>query len=148
MNCMRNLEKQVGQIFKMVERTEDRQIKGECELTDLAKSVEFITQKFDEYETDRREKDAIIATLQNELMSASMKVEDLETKMERQEQYSRRNCILIHGLKEENNESTDDRVLTLFREVLNEEVLLADLDRTHRIGKKKETQAANHVQLL
>ena len=137
MNFMRNLEKQVGQIFKMLERTEDRQIKGECQRTDLAKSVEFITQKFDEYETDRREKDAIIATLQNELMSASMKVEDLETKMERQEQYSRRNCILIHGLKEENNESTDDRVLTLFREVLNEEVLLADLDRKHRIGKKK-----------
>ena len=48
------------------------------------KGVEFITQKFDEYEKDRREKDAIIATLQNELKSASMKVEDLEKKMERQ----------------------------------------------------------------
>ena len=35
-------------------------------------------QKFDEYE-----KDATIATLQNELKSASMKVEDLEKKMER-----------------------------------------------------------------
>ena len=57
--------------------------------------------------------------------------------MERQEQYSRRSCILIHGLKEEKNESTDDRVLKLFREELNEDVLLADLDRTNRIGKKK-----------
>ena len=57
--------------------------------------------------------------------------------MERQEQYSRRNCILIHVLKEEKNESTDDRVLKLFREELSEIVL-----------KKKETQAANHVQLL
>ena len=44
--------------------------------------------------------------------------------MERQEQYSRRNCILIHGLKEEKNESTDDRVLKLFREELNEDVLM------------------------
>ena len=58
--------------------------------------------------------------------------------MERQEQYSRRNCILIHGLKEEMDESTDDRVLKLFREELNEDVLLADLDRTHRIGKKRD----------
>ena len=64
----------------MLEKTEDRQIKGECQLTDLAKGVEFITQKFDEYEKDRREKDAIIATLQNELKSASMKNEDLEKK--------------------------------------------------------------------
>ena len=67
--------------------------------------------------------------------------------MERPEQYSKRNCILIHGLKEKMDRSTD-RVLKLFREELNEDVLLADLDKTHRIGEKKVTQAANHVQLL
>ena len=56
---------------------------------------------------------------------------------------------MIHGLKGEKNESTDDRVLKLFREELTEDVLLVDvdLDRTHRI-RKKETQAANHVQLF
>ena len=139
MNCMRNLEKQVGQILRMVEKTEDSQIKGECQLTDLAKGVEFITQKFDEHEKDRREKDAIIATLQNELKSASMKVEDLE--MEKQEQYSRRNSILIHGLKEEKSESTDDRILKLFREELNEKVLLTALDRTHRIRKNRDSSS-------
>ena len=80
MNCMQNLEKQVGQIFKMLEKTEDCQIKGKYQLTDLAKGVEFITQKFDEYEKDQQEKDAIIATLQNELKSTSMKVKDLEKK--------------------------------------------------------------------
>ena len=124
MNCMQNLEKQVGQIFRMLGKTEDRQIKGECQLTDLAKGIEFITQKFDEYEKDQREKNAIIATLQNELKSASMKVEDLE--MEKQEQYSRRNYILIHGLKEEMMERTHDRVLKLFKDKLNEHVLSAD----------------------
>ena len=57
--------------------------------------------------------------------------------MERQEQYSRRNYILIHGSKEEKNVSAYDRVLKLFREGMNEDVLLADLDRTHRLGGKK-----------
>ena len=47
----------------MFEKNEDCQVKGECQLTDLAKGVEFITQKFDEYEKDWREKDAIIVTL-------------------------------------------------------------------------------------
>ena len=28
--------------------------------------------------------------------------------MERQEQFSKRNCILIHGLKEEKNESANE----------------------------------------
>ena len=127
MNCIQNLEKQVGQIFKVLKKTEDCQIKGECQLTDLAKGVEFITQKFDEYQKYRREKDAMIATLENELKSTSMKVGDLDKRKERQEQYLRRNCILIHGLKEEKNKSTDERVLKLFREELNEDVLLADV---------------------
>ena len=77
-----------------------------------------------------------------------MRVEDLEKKLDRQEQYSRRNCILTHGLKEEKNKSTDDRVLKLFREELNEDILV-DLDRTHGIRKKKkETRTPNHVWLL
>ena len=67
----------------MLEKTEDCQIKGECQLSDLAKGVDFITQKFDECEKDRHGKDAIIATLQNELKSASMKVEDLEKNPEK-----------------------------------------------------------------
>ena len=140
MNCMQNLEKKFGQIFKMLEKTEARQIKGECQLTDLAKGVEFITQKFDEYEKDRREKDAIIAALQSELKNSNIKVEDIEKKIERQEQYPRRNYIIIHGLKEEKNESTNDKVVKLFREELNEDVLLEDLNRTHRIGKKRLKQ--------
>ena len=49
---MKGLERQVGQIFRMLEETEDCHIKGECQLTDLAKGVDFITQKFDEYEKD------------------------------------------------------------------------------------------------
>ena len=61
--------------------------------------------------------------------------------MGRQEQYSSRNCILIHGLKEEQNESTDDRVLELFREELHEDISLVDLDRTHRIGKKRHSNS-------
>ena len=53
MNCMQNLEKQVGQIFKMLKKTEDHHIQGKSQLTDLAKGVDFKTQKFDEYEEDR-----------------------------------------------------------------------------------------------
>ena len=72
MNCMQNLKKQVGQVFKMLEKTGDRQLTINVNsLLIRQKGVEFIIQKFDEYEKDRREKDAIIATLQNELKSAT-----------------------------------------------------------------------------
>ena len=45
------------------------------------------------------------------------------------------------ALKEKMDKSIDDRVLKLFREKLNEDVLLADLDRTHRIGKKSDSSS-------
>ena len=80
-------------------------------------------------------KDAVIETLQSDSKRVSMHAEDVEKKMDRQEQYSGINCILLYGLKEE-NERTDHRVLKLFREELNEDVLV-DLDRTHRIEKKR-----------
>ena len=78
-------------------------------------------------------------------MNSNIKVEDPEKKIETQEQYSRRNCIIIHGLKEEKNESTNDKVVKLFREELNEDVLLADLDRTHRIKKKDSSSKPRPV---
>ena len=93
-------------------------------------------------------KDATNVTLQSELQRASMKVEDLEKKMHRQEQYSMRNCVLNYGLKEEKNESTDDRVLKLFREELNEEILLVDLDSAHRTGKKGDSNSKPHPVII
>ena len=38
-------------------------------------------------------------------------------------------------------ERTDDRVLKLFKDKLNEDLLSADLDRTHRIGKKSDSSS-------
>ena len=49
---MQNLEKQVGQIFKILVNTVERQIKCECQITNLAKCVDFVTQKLDDYEKD------------------------------------------------------------------------------------------------
>ena len=55
--------------------------------------------------------------------------------MDRQEQYSRRNCLLIHGIKEEKDENTDNVVIKFIQDDLQEEINIEDLDRMHRIGK-------------
>ena len=55
--------------------------------------------------------------------------------MDRQEQYSRRNCLLIHGITEGNQENTDDLALQISKEKLDIELTQRDLDQTHRIGK-------------
>ena len=45
------------------------------------------------------------------LKKCPSKIDEMAEKLDRQEQYSRRNCILIHGLAEQWNENTDQLVL-------------------------------------
>ena len=76
------------------------QIKGEQHLIDLNKTVNFICEKCDIYERDRSEKERTICELQNNVNDTPTTIESLEGCLDRHEQYSRRNCFLIHGLKE------------------------------------------------
>lgn len=57
------------------------------------------------------------------------------------EQYSRRNCLLIHGIDENGPQSEVDCVhaaVDIFRGTLNLEITPACIDRAHRIGVKKQ----------
>ena len=51
------------------------------------------------------------------------------------EQYSRRNCLLVHGVEEQEQENTDNIVLNVIKEHLDIELSVKDLDRSHRIGE-------------
>ena len=61
--------------------------------------------------------------------------------MDRQEQYSRQNCLLIHGITEGNQENTDDLALEFFREKIDIELTQIDLDRTHRIEESDKNSS-------
>ena len=109
-NCLKILEVKVKEIFDLANTTNESQIKGEQQLKCLTESVEFISARFDEYEADRKKKD------------------------DRQEQYSRRNCILIHGVKENQNEDSDKVVVNKLESEMDLEISPGDIDRIHRIG--------------
>ena len=65
---------------------------------------------FDEFEKDRKEKEKIIKGLKQEVSSLKERVEKLEKIGDDHEQYFRRNCLLLHGIEE---------FLPLFRAVIN-----------------------------
>ena len=66
----------------------------------------------------------------------------MEAQVDQQAQYSHRNCLLFHGIKEQKNEDTDSIIINTFKEEMNIKILPNDLDRSDRIGnpktKKKE----------
>ena len=97
-NCLQNVKKSVKEIHEMQEKTQSSQIKGELQLKELSEAVEFITKKFDQYEAGRQEKEKIINDLQGKVSEMSNELEVLKNSPDRQQLYSRRNCVLIHGI--------------------------------------------------
>lgn len=65
------------------------------------------------------------------------RIDMLENKIDQLEQYSRRNCLLIHGLKETTQEDTTDIALNLFADKLElPQIHRTEIDRSHRLGPK------------
>ena len=61
-------------------------------------------------------------------------------KIDRQEQYSRRSFILIHGIAENKEENTDQQVIDFINENLDIKIDEIDIGRPHRIGRSDKTK--------
>jgi hypothetical protein len=66
-------------------------------------------------------------------VSCHLKVDDLE-------QYGRRHSIRIFGIPESDKEDTDLLALDVFNKKLNVPVTLADVNRSHRVGRRQPPQ--------
>ena len=101
----------------MQEKTQSSQIKGELQLIVLNEAVEFITEKFDQYVADRKEKRENYRQFAGESFKNVEWITSTEefTRSRWQQQYSRQNCILIHGISEQKGEDTDEQVLKIFK---------------------------------
>ena len=107
LNCFKTLDKQVKELYILAQSNNEKNIKGKKQLLDLTESVNFMTQKFDDYEKDRVEKEKLIKDLREEISSLRNEHDQLKSDVENQEQYFRRNCLLVHGIPEEQGESVD-----------------------------------------
>ena len=67
----------------------------------------------------KTEQRKIIEDIKSELDSLSTKIEKLEKLQDQQEQYSRRNCLLVHGIAEEKEEITDEVIINTLYQKLN-----------------------------
>ena len=59
-----------------------------------------------------------------------------------QEQYSRRNCLLVHGIPED-QKSTTEAVLSMCNNKLGLKLTSSDIDRSHRLGYRSDKPAAS-----
>ena len=107
-------------------------------LADVSKSIKSITDKFDQYEEQREEKNQIIKKLNEKVSALTKRSKVLEESIDQQEQYSCQNCSLIHGVEENSNEDTDKLALNIINNDLEIDLTETAIDRTHRIGDPKK----------
>ena len=127
---LRNNEAQVKGLFKVNEETKISQIK-------VTESLDALSKKIDELETEIKNKDEKIQLLENRVEILEEEKESQGKEIDDLEQYSRRNCLLLHGVVETNAECTDDIIIKTCAEELGIDVKQEDLDRSHRLGKVK-----------
>ena len=139
LSCTKNVEKQITEIFENTKQMKEGQIKGEKQQAELMEAIDFISNKFDEHEKDRKEKEERIKTLEDCLIKMSKRVDSFSGQVDKQEQYLRHNSLSLHGIPENKNEQTDDLCLATINEHLELSLAEADIERTHRIGKPRDT---------
>ena len=135
-NCMRNMEQQIKELIFISDDTKKARIKGEEQLTSMTTSINSLSQKFDDFEKELKAKDKKIAEFEEHVTILENENENLSKLIDDQEQYSRRNCLLLHGVEEEEVVDTDQKVIEVLAEEMDLQLVEEDLDRTHRIGQK------------
>ena len=143
-NFLKQLEAKVVKIYEVANTTKESQIKGEKQLEDLARSVDYIAKKFDEYEEERKKKDEQNKCLQERVSFLENKNGEIEHQIDRQEQYSRSNCLFIHGIEERRHKVTDELVIQSIKSEMDIDIDVKDIDRSHRIGTKTEKKMSTH----
>ena len=74
--------------------------------------------------------------MKSDMVNMSEKIEKLERIVDRQEEYSRRNCLLLHGIAEGERENTDEFVLETFNEKNHIDLTPSALDRALLIRRR------------
>ena len=97
-------------------------------------------KKFDKYEEERKKKDEQIKCSQERVYFLKSKNGEIEQQIDRQEQYSRRNCLQMYGIKERRQEVTDEVVIQTIKSEMDIDIDVKDVDRTYRIGAKSENK--------
>ena len=86
-----------------------------------------------------------ITQLETKISSLEKQLSSFQSDIEEQEQYSRRNCLRFHGIRETDDESTDEVVIKVIRERLGVDIQPQDLDRSHRIPLRNREHVGNNV---
>lgn len=84
-------------------------------------------------------KDSLTYELQDtvdKVIDLQNKFNEIEDILDEQEQYSRRNCLVLYGVPENDRENASNVIMNIMKSNLNIDVKPGDIDRCHRLGSR------------
>ena len=123
-NFLQKLEKEMKSTKEISLAAEGWQIKGTEQLNDINKAINFINKKFKDFEKDLKKKDDEIKLFEKENNYLNKRLEEMDAAVDRQEQYSRRNCLLVNGIVEETVENMDKKIINTLQQSMDEKLNL------------------------
>ena len=89
----------------------------------------------------KKNKEAI-KYLEKENSYFNKRLDEMDAVVDRQEQYSGRNCLLVHGIVVETVADTDKKIIKTLQQSTDETIKPEDIDKSHRLGKPKSSKNA------
>ena len=96
--------------------------------TDFAETFNFLSEKFLEFEANRKLKEEIIKSLCGQVSVLHDDFKNMQVQVDQQVQYSCRNSLLFYGIKQEKGEDTHSIIMNTVKEEVDTEILPIDLD--------------------
>ena len=96
------------------------------------------TKVYEAINMDLEKKCSDIKKLKEQMESLEKSINKLETAKDEAEQYSRRNCLTILGVRETPDENTDEKVLAMINQHLGLNMGPEAIDRSHRIYRRPD----------
>ena len=107
------------------------------ELAEAVKSFNTLHDRLTKVEDISNVREQVIENLikDNAMLKSELAIVRLAA--DSNEQKSRTQCLLIHGVDETQDENTDELCINIIKQEVGVEVSLSDIARSHRIGPKK-----------
>ena len=99
----------------------------------MNKAINFTNEKFKEFEKDLKKKEEKFKFLEKENDYLNKRLEKMDAVVDRQEQYSRSNFLLVHRIVEEKLEDTNEQIINTLQQSKYETVKPEDFDRLYRL---------------
>ena len=139
-NSMEKVNTKIDNLSATTQDLLDFKIATESKVEALEDMLKAISVAIDVNAEEHESFSGRIKTLEKKVAHLEKEHKRVESELDANQMYSRRNNLIIHGIAETRDENTDAVEINFLKSELNLSLTERDLDRSHRLGKRDESK--------